>query len=91
MPFVALFLFPPLPTLIEVRTLLTVAFQLVSLFKERDFQDDEDYLGNLVGTGDLGTLLFRHLAPPSTFLFQPMSQRHRIKQCGSRALAGSVG
>ena len=26
----------------------------------------------------------------STFLFQTMSQRHRIKQCGSRAPAGSV-
>lgn len=30
-PFVPLFLFPRLPTLIEARTLLTVAFQLVSL------------------------------------------------------------
>ena len=30
-PFVSLFLFPRLPTLIEARTLLTVAFQLVSL------------------------------------------------------------
>ena len=27
----------------------------------------------------------------STFLFQMISQRHRIKQCGSRPLAGSIG
>ena len=27
----------------------------------------------------------------STFLFQMISQRHRIKQCGSRPLPGSIG
>ena len=67
-PFVPLSLFPRLPTLIEARTLLTVAFQLVSLYisgRIRRFSGwFEGYLGNLVGTGDLGTLLFRHLAPP---------------------------
>ena len=39
----SLFLFPHLPTLMEARTLLTVAFQL-SVFKSQaefvDFQDD---------------------------------------------------
>ena len=42
MPFVSLFLFPRLPTLIEARTLLTVAFQLFCLSQAEfvDFQDN---------------------------------------------------